>query len=62
MSVGQRPRVLSSERVGPVMTELQSLSANMVARALNKRGIKSATGCIWYPQTAIKLRERLERM
>jgi hypothetical protein len=41
------------------MEELAPLSAHKAAGELNRRGIKSATGGVWYPATALRLRERL---
>jgi hypothetical protein len=41
------------------MEELAALSAHKAAAELNRRGIKSATGGVWYPATVLRLRERL---
>jgi hypothetical protein len=41
------------------MEELAPLSAHKAAGELNRRGIKSATGGVWYPATVLRLRERL---
>jgi hypothetical protein len=41
------------------MAELVGLSAQKAAAELNRRGIKSATGGLWYAQTVLRLRDRL---
>jgi hypothetical protein len=41
------------------MQEIAALSAHKAAEELNRRGIKSATGGVWYPATVLRLRERL---
>jgi hypothetical protein len=40
----------------PVMDELAELSAQKTAAELNRRGVKSATGGLWYAQTVLRLR------
>ena len=48
-----------ADKMRQVMAELAAHSAHQAAAELNKRGIKSATGGQWYPQTILRLRERL---
>ena len=48
-----------AEKMKPVMDELAELSAQKTAAELNRRGVKSATGGLWYAQTVLRLRERL---
>jgi DNA invertase Pin-like site-specific DNA recombinase len=48
-----------AETMKPVMAELVGLSAQKAAAELNRRGIKSATGGLWYAQTVLRLRDRL---
>ena len=48
-----------AQRMRPVMTELEDLSAHQAAAELNRRKIVSATGGKWYAATVIRLRERL---
>jgi hypothetical protein len=51
--------VSAIDKMRPVMEELAPLSAHKAAGELNRRGIKSATGGVWYPATVLRLRERL---
>jgi hypothetical protein len=39
--------------------ELAGLSAHKAVEELNRHGIKSATGGVWYPATVLRLRESL---
>jgi DNA invertase Pin-like site-specific DNA recombinase len=48
-----------ADKMRQVMAELAAHSAHQAAAELNKRGVKSATGGQWYPQTILRLRERL---
>jgi len=49
-----------AERLRPVLTELESLSANAAAKDLDRRGIATAMGGKWSAGKVITLRNRLE--
>ena len=50
-----------AERLRPVLTELAHLSAHKLVAELNRRGIKSAQGGGWHPETVARLRRRLAK-
>jgi hypothetical protein len=50
-----------AEKLRPVMAELANLSTHKVVAELNRRGIKSAQGGEWHPQTVVRLRQRLAK-
>jgi len=49
-----------AERLRPVMTELANLSTRAAADALNRRGIKTASGGQWFPMQVHRARHRLD--
>ena len=48
-----------AEALRPVFAELAGLSHRAAAKALNERGIKTATGKAWTAVQVIRVRERL---
>ena len=50
---------LQAEALRPVFAELAGLSHRAAAKALNERGIKTATGKAWTAVQVIRVRERL---
>jgi DNA invertase Pin-like site-specific DNA recombinase len=65
---GTRPKSLAlhheaiarAEAMRPVFTELAELSANALARELNRRAIPTTTGAPWSAVVVIRIRKRLE--
>ena len=55
----QRATIARTERLRPVMTELADLSTRAAADALNRRGIKTASGGHWFPMQVYRARHRL---
>jgi len=55
----QRATIARAERLRPVMTELANLSTRAAADALNRRGIKTASGGQWFPMQVYRARHRL---
>jgi len=53
------PALERAEALRPVFAELASLSHRGVAKTLNERGIKTATGKAWTAVQVIRVRERL---
>jgi DNA invertase Pin-like site-specific DNA recombinase len=49
-----------AERLRPVLTELESLSANAAAKELDRRGIVTARGGKWSARSIISVRARLK--
>jgi hypothetical protein len=43
----------------PVLEELAGLSHRAVAKALNDRGITTATGKVWHAAQVLRVRQRL---
>jgi hypothetical protein len=54
--------VAFAERMRPIFSELEALSAYRTAAILNKRGVPSATGGRWVPTQVIRVRRRLARL
>ena len=48
-----------AEALRPVFAELAGLSHRAAAKALNERGIKTATGKAWTAMQVIRVRDRL---
>jgi DNA invertase Pin-like site-specific DNA recombinase len=55
----QAAALARAEALRPVFAELAGLSHRGVAKALNERGIKTATGKAWTAMQVIRVRERL---
>ena len=53
------PALERAEALRPVFAELAGLSHRAAAKALNERGIKTATGKAWTAVQVIRVRERL---
>lgn len=50
-----------AETLRPILHELDGLSANAIARALNERNVPTPTGSPWSAKTVIRVQRRLER-
>jgi DNA invertase Pin-like site-specific DNA recombinase len=59
-SAKQRATTVRAERLRPLMTELANLSTRAAADALNRRGIKTASGGQWFPMQVHRARHRLD--
>jgi hypothetical protein len=51
-----------AERMRPVFAELEALSANQAAIALNKRRVPSAAGRKWSASQVVRVRQRLGQL
>jgi Recombinase len=64
VTAGGKPYVASAvqmiEELRSVFVELVALSHRAVARTLNERGVKTATGKPWSPVTVTRVRQRLD--
>jgi hypothetical protein len=50
-----------AQALAPIMAELQALSDRAAAIELNRRGIKTSTGCGWHGATVQRVRLRIAR-
>lgn len=55
----QRATAARAEGLRPLMTEFANLSTRAAANALNRRGIKTASGGSWFPMQVHRVRQRL---
>ena len=46
--------------LAPILSELSALSANAVAKELERRGVDTANGGVWSAGKVIAVRKRLE--
>jgi len=55
----QRPTTARAEAVRPAITKTMHLSARAAADALNRRGIRTASGKQWHAMQVLRTRHRL---